>query len=152
LLTGADLVYALPMKRFGLAASAVVLVALAAGVSSATACVTAPTTIPNDRLLTSDDTHLTVAAHTVVWVVLVEAEGFTSHPGFPWTPPTSSDRVVLLPLRVCRRTRVSTLPDKVYAFDARRPGRATVVASLAKGWGGSINPRPRAVRDTVTVR
>jgi hypothetical protein len=53
-------------------------------------------TIPNNRLITSS-ANLTVPVGAVVYVVLVEAEDYTSGPGFPWLTPTSSNQAVLAP-------------------------------------------------------
>jgi hypothetical protein len=141
------------MKRFSLAISALVVVVLLCGFGSqAIACVTVPTSIPSNRLLTTDDAHLTVPVNAIVWVVLVEADKYTAHPGFPWVTPITSDRAVLAPVRLCKRTLVSSLPDKIRAFKALRPGTATLKARLAPGWPGSIKPRLQPALNTVTVR
>jgi hypothetical protein len=141
------------MKRFSFAASTVAAMALlSACASSAIACVRVPTSIPNSRLLTTDDTHLTVPVNAIVWFTLVEPEEDTDHPGFPWTTPTTSDRAVLAPVPRCKQTLVTSLPDKIYAFKALRPGKATLAARLVHGWPGSTKPLLEPVLNTVTVR
>lgn len=141
------------MKPLSLATSAVVVVALLSGFgSSAIACVTIPTQFPSNRLLTTAGTHLTVPVNAIVWVALVEPEKYTPLPGFPWATPRASDRAVLAPVHLCKDTLVTSLPDEISAFRALRPGTAKLTARLALGWPGSITPRLRPMRSTVTVR
>jgi hypothetical protein len=142
------------MKRFSVATSVLVAVVLLSGCGSqkTASCVTVPTSFPSNRLLTTDDTHLTVPVNAIVWAALVEAEEYTVHRGFPWATPTTSDRAVLVPVRLCKRTLVSSLPDEINAFKAVSPGTATLTARLAPGWPGSIKPPLQPALNTVTVR
>jgi hypothetical protein len=141
------------MRRFSVPTSAVLAIALLSGCApQAIACVAVPTTIPSNRLLTTDDAHLTVPVNAIVWVALVEADKYTAHPGFPWLKPTTSNRAVLAPVTQCKQTLVTSLPERISAFKALRPGRATVTARLAPGWPGSIRPRLRLALSIVTVR
>ena len=122
------------------------------GSSSATpTCVAVPQTIPNDSLVTNG-TRLAVPIGAIVYAVLVETENYMSKPGFPWLTPTTSDRLVLAPVRLCQRTGASSLPVSVTGFRALHQGTATVTARLAPGWPGSFKTGPEPSRGTVTVK
>jgi hypothetical protein len=131
-------------------ATAVMVVLIAScGTSSSHTCVTVPQTIPSDRLLTSG-TKLTVPVGAIVYVVLVEPESYASKPGFPWVTPTSSDRIVLAPVHLCKLTGASTLSRTVTGFRALHRGHATVTALLTPRWR-SFRTKPQPTRDSVTV-
>jgi hypothetical protein len=142
------------MKRFGAATFALVAIVLLSGCGSQniTSCVTVPASFPSNRLLTTDDTHLIVPVNAIVWVALVEGDNYTVHPGFPWVTPSTSDRAVLAPVRLCKFTSTTSLPEELRAFKALRSGTATLTARLAPGWPGSIKPPLQPALNTVTVR
>lgn len=119
------------------------------GTSSSHTCVAVPQTITDNRLITNGS-NLTVPVGAIVYVVLVEADSFTSGPGFPWLTPKSSDRTVLAPVHLCKLTRASTLPRTVTGFRALHRGHATVTAPLTPRWR-SFKTRPQPARDSVTV-
>jgi hypothetical protein len=145
--------YALAMQRFSVATSTLVAVVVLSGCGSQEiTCVAVPTSFPNNRILTTQHTHLTVPVNAIVWIALVEAENYAAHRGFRWATPTTSDRSVLAPVHLCKRTSVSTLPEEISAFKALRPGTATLTARLAPGWPGSIKPRLQPALNNVTVR
>jgi hypothetical protein len=119
------------------------------GRSASAPCLKVPTTIPNDRLLTNN-TKLRVPVGATVYVVLVQSEGY-SGPGFPWQRPSSSDRAVLAPVRICRQTVTSTLPLSVSGFRAVNRGQATIAASLSAQWR-SVTHKPQPAIDHVIVK
>ena len=138
--------------RLGVVLGAAVVVAIAAcGSSSMPTCVTVPQTIPNDRLVTSG-ARITVPVGAIVFVVLVEPGHYTTKRGFPWLTPTTSNRSVLAPVRLCKRPVASTLPLSVTGFRAIQRGATTVTARLAPGWPGSFKPGPEPSRNVVSVR
>ena len=88
----------------------------------------------------------------IVFVVLVEPGHYTTKRGFPWLTPTTSNRSVLAPVRLCKRPVASTLPLSVTGFRAIQRGATTVTARLAPGWPGSFKPGPEPSRNVVSVR
>jgi hypothetical protein len=120
------------------------------GTSSTHACVTVPQSIPDSRLLTNG-TKLTVPVGAIVYVALVEAEEYSSGPGFPWLTPVTSNRAVLVPVRLCKRTGASSLAVTVTGFRALRPGKAMLTAALAPRWRSlQTSPKPSLNRVTVS--
>lgn len=133
----------------------VLLAVLALGATACTdalarSCIRVPRSIPDSRLVTGDK-KLTVPVDATVYDVQVEAEEYTASPGFPWLTPTSSDRAVLAPVRLCKSTRPSSLPVRVTAFRAKRRGSATLSAPLAPKWR-LIKLKPLPSLDRVVVR
>jgi hypothetical protein len=117
--------------------------------ASAHSCTRVPQTIPGNRLVT-DNKKLTMPVGAVVFDVQVEAEEYTSSPGFPWLTPKSSDLAVLVPVRLCKSTGVSSLPVRVTAFRAKRRGSAILAAPLGPRWRSiKLKPQPSQVRVTV---
>ncbi len=140
------------MKWLSLATAMIVGVVVLSGCGSQKpACVTAPSrSFPLDRLLTNTTTHLTVPVDAIVWVALGEGAIYTNGHGFPWVTPRTSDSAVLAPVRVCKETLVTSLPEQITGFKALRRGTATLTARLARGWPGSFKIQPAV--DTVTVK
>lgn len=125
-----------------------VVAVTACGTSSARSCVRVPQTIPESRLATNDS-RLTVPVGAVVFDVLVESAN-ENGPGFPWVTPISSDLTVLAPVRLCKRTGVSSLALTVTGFRARHAGAAILTAALSPRWR-SIRARPKPSRDEIAV-
>jgi hypothetical protein len=144
------LCHAVDVKCAAVLCTTVVLGMTACGTSLAYACVTVPQTIPSNRLITGG-TKLTVPVGAIVYVVLVEPENDAGGPGFPWLTPTSSNRRVLAPVHLCKRTGSSSLPNTVTGFRARRHGKASVTARIARPWR-ALKTRPRPARAAVRVR
>lgn len=136
-------------RKVGLLVAMTTVGVAACGTSAHAACSKVPTSIPNDRLLTSG-TMLQVPVGATVYVVLIKYESLDG-PGFPWQRPSSSDRAVLAPLRLCRHNGVSSLPLTVTGFRAVKRGKATITASLATRWR-SLTNRPRPAIDHVIVK
>jgi hypothetical protein len=137
------------MKAGAVLFAVLALGAIACRDASARTCRRVPQAIPKDRLVTGDG-KLTVPVGAIVYDVKVEAEEYTAGPGFPWLTPTSSDRAVLAPVRLCKSNGVSSLPVRVTAFRAKQRGTATLAASLVPRWR-SIKLRPEPSSDQVTV-
>ena len=98
---------------------------------------------------------LAVRVGVLVYAVEGEPEEFMTRPNpsvFPWLPPASSAPTVLSSVRLCR-TYVSGFggPEQVFAFRAKRPGRAVLSASLELAWR-SVRHAPAPFAATVTVR
>jgi hypothetical protein len=98
---------------------------------------------------------LTVHAGVIVYAVEGEPEEYMTAPNpsvFPWRAPLSSDPGVLSSVRLCK-TYVSGFggPEQIFAFRAKRAGRAVLSASLAPAWR-SVRRAPRRFVATVTVR
>ncbi|MGA3361589.1 MAG: hypothetical protein ABSD82_06125 [Solirubrobacteraceae bacterium] len=98
---------------------------------------------------------LAVRVGVLVYAVEGEPEEFMTRPNptvFPWLPPASSAPAVLGSVRLCR-TYVSGFggPEQVFAFRAKRPGRAVLSASLELAWR-SVRHAPEPFAATVTVR
>lgn len=98
---------------------------------------------------------LAVRVGVLVYAVEGEPEEFMTRPNpsvFPWLAPASSAPAVLGSVRLCR-TYVSGFggPEQVFAFRAKRPGRAVLSASLELAWR-SVHHAPAPFAASVTVR
>ena len=98
---------------------------------------------------------LTLRVGEVVYAVEAEPEEYLTagKPSvFPWMALQSSDPRVLSPIRLCTDSVLTeSLPERVFAFRARRAGSATVFAPLTSPWR-SVKGRPSAYRATIAVR
>jgi len=97
---------------------------------------------------------IAVRVGVVVWAVEGEPEQLVraGRPSvFPWLAVRSSDSRVLAPVTLCTHEPLTFgIPEHVYAFRARRSGRATLSAALAPAWR-VVASRPTRYRATVTV-
>jgi hypothetical protein len=151
------------MRRIGLHAAivtlpAIVMLTLVGGLVSAgaaEACVSQPASLEHSSLA-PEGGDLKVKAGAIVYVVIGEPEKYLTvgdPKAFPWLAPSSSS-TSLLPVKLCPKREVSTLPERVFAFRASRHGTAEVVAKLAPAWSSAPPRRRRGLkpfRSTVTV-
>jgi hypothetical protein len=141
------------MRRrwFGLAAAAAALMITGGGAAARASCMPQPGTFsPYLR----SGWKLTLRVGVVVYAVEAEPEKYLTPPNppvFPWLAPRSSDPRVLSPIRLCK-TPVQThaIPERVFAFRARRAGSAALSAPLASAWR-SEKHRPSDYLATITV-
>jgi hypothetical protein len=137
-------------NRLGVVVASIVAVSLAGcGAAATPGCVSVPRSIPN-RVLADPDARLTVHLGDVVYAVLVEADEYTDHPGFPWQTPRSSQGRVLTAVRLCKETGASSLPVEVFGFRAVGKGAAALSAALTADWRRA-GKRPGTYRALVKV-
>jgi hypothetical protein len=122
------------------------------GASSTVSCVRQPRVFSPYAIAGSE---LTVTVGQIVYAVEQEPEDYLTYrrpSAFPWLPPSSSGSRVLTVVTLCK-TSVFTfsIPERVFAFRAARPGRATLRAPLSAAWR-SVKERPAPYVATITVR
>jgi hypothetical protein len=144
----------------GVATSAVIASAPPSAARQAPAarapCINIRHGIPRGGKIITPGTQAHVTPGVLVFVVLVEAAAYTTarYPTvFPWLTPTSSNPPVLRPVPLCsaKNLPATTLPVRVAAFRARRPGRAYLSARLSKAWRKATRTPFTAYRAVVLV-
>jgi hypothetical protein len=86
---------------------------------------------------------LTLRRGMFVGLEVVEPEGYSNLPGFPWSAPTVSTSGVLARTRLCHSAAPATLALAVYYFQAIKTGSTTVTVPLSRSWlhrARSCNP------------
>jgi hypothetical protein len=95
---------------------------------------------------------ISVHRGVTVWAVEGEPEKYVTRAAFPWLAVRSSDARVLAPIRLCTSVVPTfSIPERVYAFEAKTVGSVRLSDALASQWR-SASPRPAPYRAVVTVR